>query len=427
MSAELLEDTGAAGVLRPRGRDARGFCLLQASGSARDAGQRGRAPNGGTGRRDRPVPPPPADRRAERAPSPYRCLAARSLLPPGIPSTSSETGSGAGSERRRGRAAIDRPVARSPARRSSDLSRPAAIAARRSRSATRSPRRTPAPAGGSSARPAWPRRPARREAGRGAHAGASSARRGRAEDRGSRAAAKKATRRQRSPSADGEKLPRPAPVRRGSSPRSRGKRRAARGWSTTPSGSGEPRRSLYAAQVRAARSEASVALREQHTTRPRVSKRMIGMSRMAATLSISSPTSFCCTTSSRSCICSAAVRRSVCMSRGAEVREPPRLARSVEHSRLELLGAQAYLVLEHDRRLEEAEIRALNVRAGFGSIHQRVDDLVQPGQSRPQAPAWPSGRRSSDGDRHCPPRRRWWSTWRRSRGRSQRQSPSGSD
>ena len=44
--------------------------------------------------------------------------------------------------------------------------------------------------------------------------------------------------------------------------------------------------------------------------------------------------------------------------------------------RLELLRVQADLVLQHDRRLEEAEVGALDVGAGLHPVHERVDHLV---------------------------------------------------
>ena len=75
-------------------------------------------------------------------------------------------------------------------------------------------------------------------------------------------------------------------------------------------------------------------------------------------MSMSSATSLFWTTSSSSRICSAAVRRNVCMSCAADAEGtsavssasslPPRDASS-------LFGVQAHLLLKHDRRLEQPE------------------------------------------------------------------------
>ena len=87
---------------------------------------------------------------------------------------------------------------------------------------------------------------------------------------------------------------------------------------TDPAGSGPPRCRAYASQSRGARSGRAGSVCAARTTFPVVSKSTIGMSRIVATRSTSSPTSFCCTTSSSSWICRAAVRRSVCMSPAAD-------------------------------------------------------------------------------------------------------------
>ena len=45
--------------------------------------------------------------------------------------------------------------------------------------------------------------------------------------------------------------------------------------------------------------------------------------------------------------------------------------------RLELRRVHADLVLQHDRRLEQPEVRTLCVGAGLDAVHERIDDLVE--------------------------------------------------
>ena len=56
-----------------------------------------------------------------------------------------------------------------------------------------------------------------------------------------------------------------------------------------------------------------------------------------------------------------------------------RVGGPVLQGRLEGLSVQPDLVLEHDRRLEQAEVGALDVHARLRAVHERVHDLVEPG------------------------------------------------
>ena len=58
---------------------------------------------------------------------------------------------------------------------------------------------------------------------------------------------------------------------------------------------------------------------------------------------------------------------------------PAGVRRPVQQGRLEGLRVQPHLVLQHDRRLEQAEVGAVDVHARLRPVHERVDDLVEPG------------------------------------------------
>ena len=51
---------------------------------------------------------------------------------------------------------------------------------------------------------------------------------------------------------------------------------------------------------------------------------------------------------------------------------------------LQFNRAGTHPLLEHDRRLEQGEVRTLHFRAAFGAVHQRLDDLVEANDLRPR-------------------------------------------